>query len=253
MTYFDSDGHQIAYLDEGQGEPILLIHGFASSKMVNWVQPGWVKFLTEAGYRVIALDNRGHGQSAKLYDPDLYSSPIMAEDARRLLDHLGIEQAYVMGYSMGARISAFLSLNHPERVKRVVFGGLGGGMIHGTGDPQPIITALEADDPSEIKHVTGKAFRQFADQTGSDRLALAACMKSARQKITVEELSGLSVPALVAVGTRDVISGKAQELADILPHGEAVDIPDRDHMLAVGDKVYKEAALEFFKRDQVAD
>ncbi|HAT87567.1 MAG TPA: hypothetical protein DCS30_17470 [Rhizobiales bacterium] len=75
-------------------------------------------------------------------------------------------------------------------------------------------------------------------------------MKSARQKITVEELAELSVPALVAVGTRDVISGKASELADILPSGEAVDIPDRDHMLAVGDKVYKEAVLEFFGRDQ---
>ncbi|MCV6546244.1 MAG: alpha/beta hydrolase [Cohaesibacter sp.] len=249
MTYFTSDGHKIAYFDEGQGVPVLLIHGFASSKLVNWVHPGWVKCLTEAGYRVVALDNRGHGDSAKLYDPALYSSPIMAEDAKNLLDHLGIDQAYVMGYSMGARISAFLSLSYPERVKRVVFGGLGGGMIHGTGDPNPIISALEADDPASIKHVTGKAFRTFADQTGSDRLALAACMKSARQKITVEELSQLATPALVAVGTRDVISGKASELADILPHGEAVDIPGRDHMVAVGDKVYKQAVLEFFARD----
>jgi pimeloyl-ACP methyl ester carboxylesterase len=249
MPHFTSDGHEIAYLDQGQGQPVLLIHGFASSKDVNWVYPGWVKTLTGAGYRVIAIDNRGHGRSAKLYDPDLYSSPIMAEDAKHLMDHLEIDQAYVMGYSMGARISAFLSLKYPEKVKRVVFGGLGGGMIHGTGDPAPIIKALEAEDPSSINHVTGKAFRTFADQTGSDRLALAACMKSARQKITVEELSALSVPALVAVGTRDVISGKASELADILPYGEAVDIPDRDHMLAVGDKVYKEAVLEFFGRD----
>ncbi|SNZ08504.1 alpha/beta fold hydrolase [Cohaesibacter gelatinilyticus] len=250
MAYFTSDGHEISYIDRGQGKPVLLIHGFASSKDVNWVHPGWVKTLTEAGYRVIAIDNRGHGRSAKLYDPALYSSPIMAEDAKHLLDHLEIDQAYVMGYSMGARISAFLSLKYPERVKRVVFGGLGSGMIHGTGDPAPIISALEAEDPASINHVTGKAFRTFADQTGSDRLALAACMKSARQKITVEELAELSVPALVAVGTRDVISGKASELADILPSGEAVDIPDRDHMLAVGDKVYKEAVLEFFGRDQ---
>lgn len=247
MPYFQSDNHKICYLDEGQGYPVLLIHGFASNKDVNWLHPGWVKCLTDAGYRVIALDNRGHGESEKLYDPALYSSPVMAEDAHNLLDHLGLETAFVMGYSMGARISAFLSMKYPERVKKVVFGGLGGGMIHGTGDPAPIIAALEASNIEDIKHVVGKAFRQFADQTGSDRLALAACMKSSRQKITVEELSGLSVPALVAVGTRDVIAGSAQELADILPDARVADITGRDHMVAVGDKLYKEAVLKFFK------
>ena len=249
MPQFDTENIKISYLDEGAGKPVLLIHGFASNKMVNWVNPGWVKTLTDAGYRVIALDNRGHGESEKLYDPELYSSPIMAEDARALLDHLEIDQAYVMGYSMGARISAFLSLKYPQRVKRVVFGGLGSGMVHGTGDPAPIISALEADTLEEIRHVVGKAFRQFADQTGSDRLALAACMRSSRQKITEEELSKLSVPALVAVGTRDVIAGSAQELADILPDARVADIPGRDHMVAVGDKAYKEAVLDFFSQD----
>ena len=245
MPQFQSDGYTLSYLDEGSGEPILLIHGFASNKETNWVYPGWVQTLTRAGYRCIAIDNRGHGESEKLYDPALYSSPIMAEDARALLDHLEIESAFVMGYSMGARISAFLSLNHPDRVRRVIFGGLGGGMIHGTGDPAPIIAALKADDGEPIKHATGKAFRQFAEQTKSDRLALAACMGSARQQISVEELSGLKVPALVAVGTRDVIAGSAQDLVDILPDGRAVDIPGRDHMVAVGDKVFKQAVLDF--------
>ena len=108
MPYFKSDDYTISYLDEGEGEPVLLIHGFASNKMVNWVNPGWVQTLTKAGYHVIAVDNRGHGESEKLYDSALYSSPIMAEDARALLDHLGLQKAFVMGYSMGARISAFL-------------------------------------------------------------------------------------------------------------------------------------------------
>ncbi|TLP48631.1 alpha/beta hydrolase [Cohaesibacter sp. CAU 1516] len=249
MPEFTSDGYTLSYLDEGVGEPVLLIHGFGSNKMVNWVNPGWVKTLTDAGYRVIAIDNRGHGESEKLYDPELYTSPIMAEDAKALLDHLGLESAFVIGYSMGARISAFLSLKYPERVRKVVFGGLGGSMIHGTGDPAPIIKALREEPGVPIKHVAGKAFRDFADQTGSDRLALAACMASARQKIAVEELSTLSVPALVAVGTRDVIAGSAQELADVLPDARAVDIPGRDHMVAVGDKVFKQAALAFFAED----
>nr|WP_321459875.1 alpha/beta hydrolase [uncultured Cohaesibacter sp.] len=246
MPYFKSDNYKISYLDEGDGEPVLLIHGFASNKTVNWVNPGWVQTLTQAGYRVLAIDNRGHGESEKLYDPALYSSPLMAEDARALLDHLGIDQALVMGYSMGARISAFLSLKYPERVKKVVFGGLGGGMIHGTGDPQPIIDALKADDGEKASSAVGRAFRQFADQTKSDRLALAACMGSARQKISVDELSQMKVPALVAVGTRDAIAGTAKELADVLPDARICDIPGRDHMVAVGDKVFKKAVLEFF-------
>ena len=110
MLSFDSDGVGIAYSDEGEGEPILLIHGFASNVAANWGDVGWIGALAAAGRRVIALDNRGHGQSEKLYDPSCYGAPSMAEDARRLLDHLGIARADVMGYSMGARIATFLLL-----------------------------------------------------------------------------------------------------------------------------------------------
>jgi len=117
MQSFESDGVSIAYSDEGEGEPILLIHGFASNVAANWRDAHWLRTLTGARRRVIALDNRGHGHSQKLYDPDLYGAPAMAEDARRLLDHLGISRADVMGYSMGARIAVFLALAHPERVR----------------------------------------------------------------------------------------------------------------------------------------
>ena len=124
MPRFTHDGVEIAFLDEGEGEPIVLVHGFASNKAVNWVFPGWVTALTRAGRRVIALDNRGHGESAKLYVPAAYHSSLMAEDVRGLLDHLGLGRADVMGYSMGARITAFLALIHPERVRSAVLGAL---------------------------------------------------------------------------------------------------------------------------------
>ena len=110
MPSFHHGEVEIAYLDEGAGEPIVLVHGFASTKEVNWVNPGWVATLTGAGRRAIALDNRGHGASSKLYDPAAYHSATMAEDVRALLDHLRIERADVMGYSMGARIAAFLAV-----------------------------------------------------------------------------------------------------------------------------------------------
>ncbi|MCX7308767.1 MAG: alpha/beta fold hydrolase, partial [Afipia sp.] len=86
MPSFHNGSVEIAYLDEGEGDPIVLIHGFASSKNVNWVYPLWVSTLTKAGYRVIALDNRGHGESSKLYDPEQYSIGAMAGDARALMD-----------------------------------------------------------------------------------------------------------------------------------------------------------------------
>src|SRR5690606_31002558 len=142
MRRFDSDGVEIAYMDEGQGDPVLLIHGFASNAATNWRDTGWIRFLTGNGYRAIALDNRGHGASEKLYDPEAYSGPVMAEDSRRLLDHLGIERADVIGYSMGARLAAFLCLAHPNRVRSATLAGLGANMMRGLGPPQPIADAL---------------------------------------------------------------------------------------------------------------
>src|SRR5919107_6372191 len=128
MQSFSSDGVRIAYVDvmpeTGRGDPILLIHGFASNHAVNWVNTLWITTLTRAGFRVVAFDNRGHGLSEKLYRPEDYDSSVMAGDVRRLLDHLGIARADVMGYSMGARIAAFLALRHPDRVRSAMLGGL---------------------------------------------------------------------------------------------------------------------------------
>src|SRR3954451_21280435 len=135
MQRFQNDQIEIAYLDEGEGDPIVLIHGFASTAAINWVHPGWVTTLTKAHRRVIALDNRGHGASSKLYDPAAYHSATMAEDVRALLDHLGIARADVMGYSMGARICAFLALVHPECGRSVILGGLGIHLVDGVGLP----------------------------------------------------------------------------------------------------------------------
>lgn len=248
MSFFDSDGIRIHFKDIGNGDPILLIHGFASNIHMNWDYPGWTDLLVKSGMRVIALDNRGHGDSQKIHDPSVYGAPSMAEDARRLLDHLEIEQADVMGYSMGARISAFLALNHPGRVRRLIFGGLGYGMVEGVGDPEPIAQALEAESIHDVQHQTGRAFRYFADQTKSDRLSLAACMRSSRQKIRPDQIAGIQSPVLVAVGTRDAIAGSASDLAALIPDASVLDIPDRDHMVAVGDKVFKRGVLDFLGR-----
>jgi pimeloyl-ACP methyl ester carboxylesterase len=246
MQHFDSDGVDIAFLDQGEGEPVLLIHGFASNVATNWIGPGWVEALNGAGYRVIAFDNRGHGQSEKLYDTEVYGAPLMAEDARRLLDHLGVAEAHVLGYSMGARIAAFLLLNHPRRVKRAVLSGLGinmvRGMRSGTG---PIAHALEAPSIDDVRNEAARSFRAFAESTGSDLRALAACVRSAREKITPERLAEIRAPVLVAVGSEDVLGGSATELAALIPGAQALEIQGRDHMKAVGDKQFKQGVLDF--------
>ncbi len=242
---YSNDGFNLAFIDEGDGDPILLIHGFASNIMANWVNPGWVNTLVKAGYRAIALDNRGHGKSDKSHNPADYTPEKMADDAVALLDHLGIDRAHVKGYSMGARISAFAALAEPDRVATVTFGGLGSGMYEGVGAWDSVANALLSNDPDSIADLRAKAFRTFADQTGSDRQALAACIETSRKKLTEEQLSSIAMPALVAVGDRDDIGGTAQGLADRLPKGEAFVIEGRDHMLAVGDRRFKQRFLDF--------
>ena len=245
MQRYLHDGVEIAFLDEGEGEPIVLVHGFASTAQVNWLHPGWIATLTRAGRRVIALDNRGHGASSKLYDPAAYHSALMADDVRALLDHLDIPRADVMGYSMGARITAFFALAHPSRLRRAVLGGLGIRLVEGVGLPESIAEALEAPSLAQVSDPTGHMFRAFAEQTKSDLKALAACIRGSRQTLTREQVATIRAPVLVAVGTKDTIAGFARELAALLPSGVALDIPGRDHMLAVGDKVFKSAVLDF--------
>ena len=243
MQRFQNDQIEIAYLDEGEGDPIVLIHGFASTAAINWVHPGWVTTLTKARRRVIALDNRGHGASSKLYDPAAYHSARMADDVRALLDHLGLGRADVMGYSMGARITAFFALAHSTRLRRAILGGLGSRLVDGVGLPESIADALEAPALSDVHDPMGRMFRAFAEQTRSDLAALAACIRGSRQTLTREQVAAIRAPVLVAVGSKDTVAGSAHALADLLPSGRALDIPGRDHMLAVGDKVFKEAVL----------
>lgn len=258
MQHFSHDGFNLAFVDRAadtsagsSGEAVLLIHGFASNHFTNWVSPGWMKTLSEAGYRSIAFDHRGHGESTKSYEPADYTPQKMASDAVALLDHLGIEKAHVMGYSMGARVSAFLALEEPARVATLVFGGLGIGMVDGVGDWDPIAEALIAPDPSQTTHPRGRAFRTFADQTKSDRRALAACIATSRELLSEDEMARITQPTLIAVGTKDDIGGSASELAALMPNAVAFDIEGRDHMLAVGDKAFKARVLEFLRQHPI--
>lgn len=248
MPTFLSEDIEIAYAVYGEGPPIVLVHGFASNAEVNWVSTGWVEALMEAGYQAIAFDNRGHGQSEKLYNPEKYPAREMAKDVVNLIDHLQLGSAALLGYSMGARISAFAAIDAPERVRAVIFGGLGINMIHGMSHSGEIIAGLLAPKLSEVTEKTARQFRLFAEHTGSDLKALAACMASSRTKIEAADVARISVPALVAVGSEDEVGGAPGALADLMPQGEALVIERRDHMRATGDPQFKTGAIDFLSR-----
>ena len=249
MPSFHNGDVEIAYLDEGEGDPIILVHGFASSKNVNWVYPTWVSELRKNGRRVIALDNRGHGECAKLYEPAQYSIPTMAGDVLALMDHLAIPQRRSHGLFDGraddglarAQRAAAPAFGDPRRHRHR-------GLIEGGGPGENVAKALEAPSLDDVTDPVGRTFRAFADQTRSDRLALAACLRGTRDLMTKDEAARIDVPVLIAVGTTDDVAGSASALGDIIPGSEVLDIPNRDHMRAVGDKVYKTGVLDFLSR-----
>ena len=245
MKRFQSGNAEIAYITRGQGRPVLLIHGFASNHRVNWVGTGWVDALVKAGHQVIAMDVRGHGQSQKFYDTAMYLAPDMAGDAVALIDHLGLEAVDVIGYSMGARLAAFMAINHKPHVRRAVFGGLAAGMVRGVGAPGPVAAALEAPTIDDVPDSAARTFRAFAEQTKSDLKALAACMRSVRVKITEEALATIVCPVLVAAGTRDPIAGPIDVLTDLIPGSRGLPLEGKDHMTAVGAKEFKAGVLTF--------
>jgi pimeloyl-ACP methyl ester carboxylesterase len=119
---FDSDGVKIAYVIAGSGEPVVLIHGLDSSAAINWQLPGTFNMLAQ-NYRVVALDLRGHGKSDKPTDESAYGKP-MVEDVVRLMDHLNIQRAHIVGYSLGGIVAMRLVIDHPDRVMSVALGGI---------------------------------------------------------------------------------------------------------------------------------
>jgi pimeloyl-ACP methyl ester carboxylesterase len=172
----------------------------------------------------------------------------MAGDIAALMDHLNIERADVMGYSLGSRMTAVLSRSQPKRLRSAIFGGIGIGLIEGGGPGENVAQALEADSLDDVTDPVGRTFRAFADQTRSDRRALAACLRGSRRPMTRDEAAEIAVPVLIAVGTSDEIAGSAQALGKIIPGSQVLNIPNRDHMRAVGDKVYKAGVLDFLSQ-----
>jgi pimeloyl-ACP methyl ester carboxylesterase len=244
VQHFTSfDGSDIAYLEEGGGRVVVLLHGFASDHRGNWVTPGVVAALLAAGRRVIAPDARGHGRSARPHDPAAYSDDAMVRDVIALFDHLDVDVVDLVGYSMGSLVSAKVA-TCDARVNSLVLGGVGGNWA-GEQRPQDGIAlaeALEADDTSSISDPIARAFRAFAESTGADRLALAANQRSERGERA--DLSSITTPTLVLTGDNDTLAGLPAPVAARIP-GARFEIVRGNHISVVTDPAFTTHLVSF--------
>lgn len=240
---FERDGVRLHYELHGRddGRPIVLVHGFASHYRLNWVGTRWQETLTGAGFRVIGLDCRGHGQSGKPHETAAYAARVMADDVRGLLEHLGVERADYLGFSMGARIGLQFVLDHPERVSKAVLAGLG---TKGAIDEAPAIArAFRGGAP---ENAVAESFYKFASgHKGNDLEALACCIEGLERDVDLARLARITTPILVVVGDRDELVSGAHELVEEIPTARLVTVAGRDHLGTVPAREFKQAALEF--------
>ena len=250
MASFDSSGIQINYTVEGEGPPIVLVHGFTSSLEGNWRATGILGALTGAGRRVIALDCRGHGKSQKPHDPSAYEGTAMADDVIALMDHLNLDRSDLMGYSMGGFLSLSLLARHAQRFHTAILGGVGDiTSSRARRNPDAMADAMEADNASSVDDPTARAFRLFAEAQGADLKALAAMQRAATRRdwFDPSSLSGLDLPVMLLVGESDDIIGPPELLAAAIPGAILVRTPG-DHVTALVKPESKHAILEFLAR-----
>jgi pimeloyl-ACP methyl ester carboxylesterase len=248
MPSFDSTGVAINYVAEGEGPPVILVHGFASSLQGNWRTTGVIDAITEAGREVVALDCRGHGSSAKPHDSQAYEGTAMADDVTALMDYLGIGRADLIGYSMGGFIAASLLVRRPERFRSVILAGVGDRrMLNDTSDRAgEIAQAMEAPEKNAVKEASARAFREFAERSGNDLRALAAMQRgsSKRRWFDPAKFGEVRIPVMVLVGEADTLVGPPDGLAAAIPGSKLVRVPG-DHLSAPGMPEFKAAVLEF--------
>lgn len=250
MPSFDSAGVRIHYTDEGSGPPVVLVHGFAADAERNWRAPGVIAALLGAGRRVIAFDARGHGQSDKPHDPELYARDAMAGDVLRLMDHLGIARADLAGYSMGGFVSASLLAGHPERFNSVILSGVGDSVIEpGQASMRTrsknIAEAMRSGAGASHDDETARGFRAFAEAMGNDLQALAAVVSAPdRAMFDPAALAANAVPVLVLVGDADVLIGESKGLAAGIRGARHAVVPG-DHLTAVGQPAFRQAIIDF--------
>jgi pimeloyl-ACP methyl ester carboxylesterase len=248
------DGVRLAYsvlpAHEGRSPlpPVVLHHGFASDSRTNWLRPGVAEAIAVAGHDVVVFDARGHGSSEKPREPAAYRSDALTSDVEALARHLALERFDLVGYSLGAFVAMGVALTGfgARRLVKLVLAGAGAGQesISSRERAEAIASGLEADDAATIADPTARAFRNFADATKADRLALAALQRARPAPPPVEALARIRTPTLVVVGERDSMVGERDTLARAIPGARHVVVPG-DHLSAPTKPEFAEAIVAF--------
>lgn len=248
MKEFRGREATLAYDDTGKGAPIILLHGFASHRALNWISTFWFETLTQSGYRVIAPDLRGHGESTKFYEPEKYHPEVMASDILDLMKHLRIERADLMGYSMGGRLTITLAQMAGNRFRHLIAAGVGETLVRPVDKSEDIARSLLGQGPDEVP--PGGKYRSFAKRHKGDLEALAACIRGFRQPFDPQAFKMVTNPLLIVAGSKDIVSGHPEPLSALCPSAQAAVIPNRDHMMTVADMSFKRLALKFLRNGE---
>ena len=241
-----ADNVRLATYDFGDEDAptVLAVHGFASGALLNWHAAGWVRDLTRAGYRVIAIDQRGHGASDKPHDPASYTMDILASDVLTVLDTYMLSEVDLVGYSLGARVAWHAARELPDRITRAVLGGIPGG------DPLTRFNIREAR--AFIEHgrpvddrLTAAYLTMAGGIAGNDLSALVSLVEGMRDGPQPDAANAPAQPLLFATGSEDPILQASRALSEATPHGEFFEIPGRNHFNAPTSRPFRDRALKF--------
>ena len=267
MPYFDNNGIKIYYEVEGEGPPVIMIHGFASSLESNWKQANWIKVLKD-NYRLILLDCRGHGKSDKPHDESYYGQN-MTDDVVKLMDHLSIEKANFLGYSMGAYMTFRLLISKPHLFISAILGGFVMNLMQDEKERSNNrestirrIEAFKAESIDEVKDPMARGFRQFAELMGNDIKAMAAVMAGLQERFETiespsqikESLKNINTPVMTVVGSNEMIQGDKTLIAQIVPNACHFQIQGKDHLTVVPDPKFHmvvKAFLDYVNKQQI--
>lgn len=229
-------------------DPVLLVHGFATTGSLTWDATGWVRAFAEAGRGAIVPDLRGHGASEAPHDPAAYSPELLAQDLLGVLDEEGVDRVDVMGYSMGSWVSLALVGLAPERVGRLVIGGVGTVEQFGHWGVSAVQAALLGDAAAlDAASPLAPLLASLRQAPGIDREALAACaagMAAHPLPFPSAVPTTSAVPTMLVVGEADPVTDGAEEAARLLG-AELVVLPRRNHVTTLSARAFKQAALPF--------
>lgn len=251
VNYFlGRDGVRLAYRELGEGRPLVLIHGFFSTALVNWVRYGHAAKIAARGYRVIMPDLRGHGDSAKPHDPAAYPPDVMADDGFALLEQLGLTDYDLGGYSLGARTTLRM-LARGAAPGRAIAAGMGlEGMLNTAGRGEYFRRVL--GNPGSFARGSSEWMTEaFLKTVGGDPKALLNVLDTFLDTPR-EALAGIDTPTLVLVGAQDADNGSAEALAAALPRGRYAVVPG-NHMNAVTRPELGSAMIDYLEERESSE